>query len=470
MLNLKRRLAFFTFFVVVLVGAPLRAQEQPTLTFDTMRDPALFQAMSLPRIVTWLDDNTAVLYDVRKPDSLRTLERLDPSTGTRTPFLDRAKAAQNFKALFPEGRTPRFNPVPSAVTGTGRYGLYLIDGDIYVLDIPSATFSRVTQTPEQEKSVTFSPDGMKLAYVRGTDLYAYDISQKKEYRLTSDGTKTLLNGTLSWVYWEEIFGRRDIGYWWSGDSKAVAYLQTDESMVSVQHYVDITPWSPTVTEQRYPKVGEKNPVVRVGVVELGADKTVWAQIPPTAFEYVMRVNWLPDSRQFCVRTLNRLQTELSLYFVDRVSGKGRLIATDADSGWINITDDLYFLNDGAHFLMSSERDGYTHLYRFTNDGKLVNQITKGDPSVVATRVGGNPELVVEGSTGTLVPPRDASALAQAISRYAADERLRHDHGAAGRRRVLEEFTLERMTGRYVELYEGEIGRKKLRGGRMGNWW
>jgi dipeptidyl-peptidase-4 len=381
MMNSKRHWTLAVFVMTVLLGVPLRGQEQPTLTFETMRDPALFQAFSVPRVVAWLDDNTAVIYDVRKPDSLRTLERLDPATGTRSPFVDRTKAAQSFKALFSDGAPQRFNPVPSAITGSGAYGLYLIGGDIYVLDIPAATFIRVTQTPESEKSVTFSPDGRKLAYVRGTDLFAYDITQRKEYRLTFDGTKTLLNGTLSWVYWEEIFGRRDIGYWWSGDSRAVAYLQSDESMVSVQHYVDITPWTPTVTEQRYPKVGEKNPVVRVGVVELGADKTVWAQIPAAAFEYVMRVNWLPDSKQFCVRTLNRLQTELSLYFVDRIHGAARLVTTDADSGWINITDDLYFLNDGKHFLMSSERDGYTHLYRFTNDGKLVNQITKGSWSL-----------------------------------------------------------------------------------------
>ena len=392
----KCHLTVFVFFVLALAAARLRAQEQPSLTVNTANDPALFQAFSVPR-TWWLDDNTALIYDVRIPDSLRTLERIDPATGSRTPYLDRAKAAQSLRAAFPDGNAPRFNPVPSAISGSGLYGLYLITGDIFVLDIPAAAFLRVTQTAEQERSATFSPDGKKVAFVRGTDLYAYDIEQKREYRLTSDGTKTILNGTLSWVYWEEVFGRRDVGYWWSLDSKAVAYLQTDESGVSEQHFVDITPWTPTVSTQRYPKVGEPNPVVRVGIVEIGGSATTWTGIDRSAYEYIVRVNWLPDNRRVCVRTLNRLQTELGVYLVDRMSGTAKLITTDRDSGWINVSDDLYFLKNGKQFLMSSERDGFTHLYRFSLDGSLINQVTTGKWSLRSS--GGGAFWVQKAVTG-----------------------------------------------------------------------
>ncbi|MEX1275724.1 MAG: DPP IV N-terminal domain-containing protein, partial [Bacteroidota bacterium] len=205
-----------------------------------------------------------------------------------------------------------------------------------------------------------------------------DLQLNREIRLTNDGSKTVLNGTLSWVYWEEIFGRQDIGYWWSHDSRSIAFLRSDESEVSVQHYVGITPWTPAVTTQRYPKVGEKNPEVRVGIVELSTAVTTWAGIPHDAYEYVMRVDWLPADDRVCVRVLNRLQTELDFYFVDRKTGTAKFIMKDTDEGWHNMSDDLYFTKDGKHFIIASERSGYAHLYRFTLNGKLVNQITKGD--------------------------------------------------------------------------------------------
>ena len=373
---------FFTALALALLFlAPtanqMLAQVPAKVTLETMNDPSFRQALALPQ-TWWLDDNTSILYDVRKPDSLRTLERLDPVTGKRRPLLNWLAATTSFAKLFPEGKAPRLSPVPSAFTRSGKYGLYVISGDIFVLDVPNATFVRLTNTPEEEKSVEFSPDGSKVAYVRGKNLFACDIATKKEWQLTSDGSETTLNGTLSWVYWEEIFGRRDIGYWWSGDSKAIAYLQTDESEVSLEHYVNIDPWTPTVRTQRYPKVGEKNPAVRVGVVEVGSQQTMWAALDRSSYEYVIRVGWLPDNKRIFVQTENRLQTQIDLYFVDRQNGKAQFIVKDTDEGWMNMSEDLCFLKDGKHFLMASERDGYDHLYQFTMNGELVNQITNGD--------------------------------------------------------------------------------------------
>lgn len=396
---MRKRSFFYSLFLLaalfVLSANALIAQDSLKLTLDNMNDPSLRQAFSVPR-TWWLDENTAIIYDTRKPMSERVLERLDPATGKRTPMLDQQKADENFKKLFPEGKAPRLSPVPNAFTGSGKYGLYLVDGDIFVLDIPTATFIRITETKEEEECVRFSPDASRLGFVRGHDLYVYDIGNRKESRLTNDGSETILNGTLSWVYWEEIFGRDDVGYWWSRDSKSIAYLRTDESNVSLQHYVNIEPWTPTVTTQRYPKVGEKNPAVRLGIVELGSAKIAWASIDTSAYEYIIRVDWLPDNERVCVRTNNRFQTEMDLYFVNRRSGMAQHILKDADEGWINISEDLYFLKDGKHFIMSSERDGFDHLYRFSMDGKLVNQITKGEWAI---RSSGGPFWIHKAVTG-----------------------------------------------------------------------
>ncbi len=387
---------FFIVAILLSVADILFCQEKQQLTLDNMNDSTLLQAFSTPR-TWWLANNTAIIYDTRKPDSVRTLESLDPASGERTQFLDRKKAKESLAGLFPEGKPPRFSPAPSQISPTGRYGYYLIKGDIFLLDIPAAEFTRVTDTKEAEKSVNFSPDGNKLAFVRGHDLYVYSIPDKKETRLTSDGNDSLLNGTLSWVYWEEIFGRSDAGYRWSPDSKWIAFLQTDESGVSVQHYINDTPWTPTMTTQRYPKVGEKNPRVRVGITEVGSDKTTWVKIDPGAYEYIIRFDWLPDNKTLCVRTMNRLQTDLDFYLAECSTGTARHVLRDTDEGWVNISDDLYFLKDGKHFIISSERDGYNHLYRFTMDGKLVNQITKGDWSIRSS--GGGVFWVQKGVTG-----------------------------------------------------------------------
>lgn len=363
----------FLALATLLVGFA-SPQDSRILTLETMTDPSLRRAFMTAR-TWWLNDNTALVFDPRRPAGVQALERLDPVTGRWSPAYNYKAAQERLSSLVPgEYALPR---VPHSITADGAYGHYLLNGDIFLVRLADGFVHRVTQTPQEEQSVNFSLDGKKIAYVRENDLYCYEVDRQREIRLTTDGSRTILNGTLSWVYWEEIFGRQDIGYWWSPDSRSIAFLRTDESAVSIQHYVDITPWTPTVTTQRYPKVGEPNPDVRVGIVEISSGKTTWAAIDPSAYEYVIRVDWLRDNNRLCIRTLSRAQTELSFHFVEAGTGKSRLIMKDTDEGWLNMSDDLYFLKDGKSFIISSERDGYAHLYRFTMDGTLMNQITKG---------------------------------------------------------------------------------------------
>jgi dipeptidyl-peptidase-4 len=178
-------------------------------------------------------------------------------------------------------------------------------------------------------------------------------------------------------YWEEVFGRRDTGYWWAPDSQAIAYLQSDESEVDLTYFVDFHPFSPRVIRQRYARAGRANPRVRLGISELVHDGTTWIQINDKPFEYIVRAKWLPDGRRLSLETMPRLQTALHLYFADRKTGKTTHVLTETDPGWVNMHDDLYFFNDGQHFLWPSERSGYMHLYRYRMDGTLANHVTKG---------------------------------------------------------------------------------------------
>ena len=264
---------------------------------------------------------------------------------------------------------------PIAFNHNGTQALYIYKNDIFILNLEYSEFTRITKTETTEKSPRFSPDGSKLAFVRENDLYVIDLERNREKRMTFDGSETTLNGTVSWVYWEEIFGRQDIGYWWSDDSKALVFLQTDESLVTKMHYVDFKPAEPRLITQRYPKAGTDNPIVKLGVMEISNPRVKWVKLDP--YEYICRVKWHPDNKRFTVQTMNRAQTELNLFFIDRRTGKSLgQVLTETDEGWVNINDDLYFLESGD-FLWQSERDGYAHLYRFDNDGNLVNQVTKG---------------------------------------------------------------------------------------------
>ncbi|MET0645743.1 MAG: S9 family peptidase [Pyrinomonadaceae bacterium] len=337
---------------------------------------------------TWLSDGRLLMLDVRRPPEERAFEFVDPATGARRPALDMAAAVASLGALLPDSGVARSLDWPEAFDPAGRRALYVFKGDLFLLDLASSRFTRLTKTEAEERSPGFSPNGRRLAFVRANDLYVLELDSLSEARVTRDGSETTLNGSLSWVYWEEIFGRRDIGYWWSPDSRALAYLQTDESAVGVSAFVDFSPDNaPRLIRQRYPKAGMPNPRVRVGVAEVGRDTTTWVSINDRPVEYVLRVKWLPDGRRLSVQTLSRDQHDSGLYFASRETGAATRILTETDPGWVNIHDDLHFLADGRHFLWASERDGYYHLYRYTLDGRLVNQVTRGPWALASSGAG-----------------------------------------------------------------------------------
>jgi dipeptidyl-peptidase-4 len=370
--------------LLLLLSTSAAAQQRPTLTMQWALGAPGGDVAQVPKAL-WLHDGTAILYNERLPKEQRTFERFDPVTGKTTPILDVKKALASLKSLISNDEATGLDwPADFDVTGTKA--AYLFSNDVYVLDLPTATFTRATSTASEEKDLHFSPDGRLLAYVRDNDLYVYDLAGKKESRLTSDGDDRILNGTLTWVYWEEIFGRTDVGYWWSPDSKSIAYLQTDVTNVPVSTFVDFRPQNPRIIHQVYPKAGEQDPKVRVGVVGVESPETHWINIAQP-YEWLLRVTWLPDSQRVAVETLDRPQTKLWLYFADTRSGAAKQILTETDPGFINVTDDLYFLQGGQHFLWASERDGYMHLYRYQMDGKLVNKVTNGDWAMASSGTG-----------------------------------------------------------------------------------
>jgi len=325
----------------------------------------------------WRGDGKAILLDPRRTGLLRTFELFDPETGAHARMVEPASALASLRSWL-EAKAPETLEWPLAFDAQGEQALYLYSGDVFVLDLARSTFRRITETEEEEKSPSFSPDGTRVAYVRGNDLRVAEIANRMEQRLTTTGSETLLNGTLSWVYWEEIFGRRDIGYWWSPDSQRIAFLETDESGVDEVVFTDFEPAAPRVIRQRYPKAGSQNPVVRAGVVPVAdAPQTTWMQLDPASYEYLVRVKWLPDSQRLALQAMTRDQRRLDLYFASADTGALRPVLRETNEAWVNFNDDLYFLADGKRFVWASERSGYAHLYLYGLDGAFVRPITRG---------------------------------------------------------------------------------------------
>jgi len=342
----------------------------------------------------WRADGTALVWQRAPgdpPDAPETFVSVDPQSGARARVLDAGAAAASLAAVAGDAPPEGLDGWPAELDEAGRRALWIAGGDVWVLDLDASRWTRVTDTEAEEKAARFSPDGTRVSFVRENDLYVAALAPgaaPAETRLTRDGSETLLNGTLSWVYWEEVFGRNDVGSWWSPDSRTLAYLQTDESAVEVSTFVDFQPASARVIRQRYPKAGTTNPTVRLGLVDAAGGETRWVDLSGTGLEYLARVQWLPDGRRLTVQTMPRDQRSLDLWLVDAVGEAApsppRHVLKETDDAWVNIQDDLVFLGDGSRFLWVSERDGHAHVYLYRLDGTLVNRVTHGDWSLRAS--------------------------------------------------------------------------------------
>ena len=250
----------------------------------------------------------------------------------------------------------------------GKSLLYTSGGDVFLIDVATGKWDQLTRTAEPELDAKLSPDGRTVAFRRGWDLYAIDVASKLETRLTTGGTELLRNGALDWVYPEEL----DLAtaFWWSPDSKSIAYLQFDLGQEPVVPHEDVLKARAMYEPERYPQAGENNANVHVGVVAATGGRTRWYDVGDTRDSYLIaRAGWMPNSRSLYVLRFNRVQNHDELFSIDLESGAHTTIFQESDLYWINLKGDIQFLADGKRFLWTSERDGWRHIYLYSNDGK-----------------------------------------------------------------------------------------------------
>ncbi len=257
---------------------------------------------------------------------------------------------------------------------------YLKAGDIYVKI--NGIETQVTNDKDKKVNPTISPDANYVAYTKNNDLYTININTKKETRITSDGSETILNGYASWVYTEEILGRRSQyrSFWWSPDSRHLAFFRTDDSPVPVFTITDGTGQHGYVEKERYPKVGDPNPQVKIGITAPDGDTITWADFNDKDDQYFGAPYWTPDASALWVQWMNRGQDNLKIWSVNPATGTKKEIYDEKQKTWIQLEDGyerLHFLNNNTNFILESDKTGWNHLYLMDMNGKEINPITGG---------------------------------------------------------------------------------------------
>ncbi|WP_321477098.1 DPP IV N-terminal domain-containing protein [uncultured Paludibaculum sp.] len=262
----------------------------------------------------------------------------------------------------------------------GHRILLIGEGDLFLWSDETGKIEQLTATEVQERDPKLSPDGAKVSFRRGHELYVMDIASRKVTQLTTDSSETRWNAALDWVYPEEL----DLGtaHWWSPDSKSIAYLQFDVSREPLYPHADHLKIEAVAEPQRYPKAGAPNADVRVGVVEASGGLTRWMDFGETRDYLLARAHWTPDSNRVVVHRLNRTQNHLWILAADARTGKAQSLIEESDPAWINLSDDFEFLADGR-IVLSSEKDGFRHIYLYSAEGRHEKQLTHGDWEVTA---------------------------------------------------------------------------------------
>ena len=259
-----------------------------------------------------------------------------------------------------------------------------------------AKYSEFPIYPVGAVNLTYSPDQTKLAFTRDNDLYVVDIETEVETRLTFDGSDVILNGYASWVYYEEIFGRpsRYKAFWWSPDSRKIGFYRFDNSQVPMfpiysafanPEAAASQSQSPRVTdlalggslsETRYPKAGQTNPQVQIGIVDLGSNETTWADFNAADDQYFGIPFWGPDSQEFFIARMPRLQNTIDLYAVSVADGSKRHVYNETYKTWLNWFEGVVFTEKGLYMAREFET-GWQQIYFLSYDGQTFRRLTDG---------------------------------------------------------------------------------------------
>ncbi len=379
----------FGLFVLLLPLIMFAQEVDPSfLTLDRIFNSLDFRQQRFGP-VKWMSDGSGytTIEESGKDLGGKEIVKYDPQSGKRTILIPVSKLVQQRGGDVIEIEDYTWSSDMKKVlifTNTKRVWRQNTRGDYWVLDIESSELHKLggNAEPSTLMFAKFSPDGRSVGYVRENNIYVEDIESGKIKQLTFDGSETLINGTFDWVY-EEEFSCRD-GFRWSPDGKKIAYWQLDSEGVGTFFMINNTDSIyPRLIPIRYPKVGTTNSSCRVGVLESSGGETIWIGLnDDPRNHYIPRMKWSVDSKHILIQHLNRLQNRNEVILCDPENGDTRIVFIDTDDRWVDVCDDVEWIDDGKSFIFVSEKDRWRHIYIVSINGN-VRCVTQGDYDVVS---------------------------------------------------------------------------------------
>jgi dipeptidyl-peptidase-4 len=396
----KRAVAPLVLLLLILAATCVFAQSNTTpqatkpLTLD-----AIFAESGItgrgPENIQWSPDGKRISFVQRDDEGEHgELWYVDATTSEKKVLVSEANLsrlapdANKIKDEREKERVLRYHVGAYLWAPDSKHLLFDSQGQLWLYLLESNTAVQFTSSPDASEDPKFSPDGNHVAFLRKHNLYVQQVTEGSPRQLTTDTDENILNGEVDWVYAEELSVRSN--YFWSPDSKEIAFLQMDEKLVPTYPITDWMPTHPKVEQEKYPKAGDPNPVVRIGVISAKGGKAKWITLTKDTDNYVPRFGWVRDGILWA-EVLNRAQDTMDLYFIEAKSGHSRKVLTESmPNAWVNVNDDFHVLSSGDKLLWSSWRDGHTHLYLYSfdkkeplsADAKLERQLEKGDYEVL----------------------------------------------------------------------------------------
>ena len=349
-----------SFIHILLAGLSTGSMAQQKPLTDDQYFKSNFKGIiqTLPTATRWADNNNLLLMKDSK------LWVIDAKKGTEREATDADK------------NTSKVPVKPVAYNKNKNLYIKINEAEV-----------QLTNDDAPEVNPTTSPDDNYVAYTKNNDLYTVNLTTKKETRLTTDGSQLILNGYASWIYLEEILGRQSQyrAFWWSPDSKRIAFFRSDDTDVPEFTITDANGLHGYVEKMRYPKVGDKNPEVKVGIVQPDGGNVTWSDINEKDDQYFGLPYWKPDGSSLLLQWMNRKQNQLKIWEVNTATGAKTLFYTEEQKTWINLdeNDRIRFLENGKGFLLQSDATGWSHIYYYNMQGKLINAVTAGKFTVTA---------------------------------------------------------------------------------------
>jgi dipeptidyl-peptidase-4 len=334
---MKLKLLFVSVVLIIGTTTSLFAQKKDFSYAQLFQGTATDVTKPLPSIVKWLDDDHYIENRKDETDGKLKLMSIEVKSGKAVPYDD---------------KMPKDEETPKA-----------------------ASISK------DAKNVTYSPDKKYAAYTLNNNLFITEVATEKTTQITKDGNDSIMNGYSSWVYFEEILGRptRYRAFWWSPDSKHIAFMHFDDSPVPVFPIYVSTGQHGYLENERYPKAGDMNPYVKIGITSVDNPAIIWADFNEKDDQYFGMPYWSPSGK-LLVQWMNRGQDNLKLYEVDLASGKKREVYDEKQKTWIDLddADRIEFLSAGKGWIIKSDKDGWENLYLFDDQGKFITQLTSGN--------------------------------------------------------------------------------------------